>query len=1123
MEREILRTPLFALGLFCLLTPVFARVKPPHSFEIELGGSRFDPLVTFGRESLRNSKAGEERLFLIQLHGLTNDEVLQRMEAEGLTPVRYLHPYAYVVWGDPAVISRGEENDFFRWIGEFEVEQRVSAELLDNGRSRERVDLLFYRGGNLSLLNDRFLQLLGEIPEHVVVDRDFYHLTFMADSSQVLEIASVPGVYTIQKKAENGGVRGEFSNQIIADNLDLDRTPITGYETWLGTLGLDGSGVVLANVDLGVDQDHPDLLGNVSACVGSSCPQGNSASTHGTHTAAIIAGTGASGVVDSQGFLKALGVAPGASLIEQIFTMIRDQPGYVQTLMTQSHRNGAVISSNSWGPNPTPRGYDADTMMVDIGIRDADSAVVGNQALIYVLSVMNGNGGYQSQGTPDEGKNHIAVGATLAQPDGSIPLSGQITDLCAKTTHGPSLDGRFLTDVVAPGCSVESADTNSRYTHLSGTSMAAPHVSGGIALFLESWRNSPLGPDDPSPALVKAAVLASAKNLKDNLDADGGTLGTRPDMKQGWGFFNLKELIDPSVDVYYFDQEHVFTESGQFTRAFFEPSDPGFPIEIMLTWTDAPGHGLGGVTPAWNNDLDLIAKREGHTYPGNLFDENGWSRAGVQTDYRNNEEGVFFAAGSSEFFEVRIDAAHVNSDGVPGNASGLDQDYALVCRNCTPIPFFTLEADEEPLSVCLGETPTFDVSLIGFTGFNETVELSYDAPQGVTVSLPKASANVGENLEIGLSFDPGLEAGVYEVRISGQSPSRSYSVVKTVYIFEQAPQVLHVGKPGHAMQLKNLYPEFSWVHEPGAVYHFQIALDENFENLVYDAEVNQSRFRLDQRLQPDTGYFWRVKAENPCGEGPYSLVRSFQTSPLIPVLFVDDDDNNPDVLTYYTGILDQLSLAHDTWDTSTSQNEPGIDTLQNYRMVIWASGDSINPGTPRSGPNQSGELALTQWLELGSRTLMLSAQDYAGDMGDDGQSLTTFMTDYLGIESFLVDSAYLDLVAEGSFAKFGSFHMNQFPSVPTMDVFTPKAEAVAVLNATQGDAASFYEVAGSQSWYFAFPFENMRTEDRTEILREILKSAGLRTGCGARIDYQILLDQWPDSSILGMVECLAAP
>ena len=61
----------------------------------------------------------------------------------------------------------------------------------------------------------------------------------------------------------------------------------------------------------------------------------------------------------------------------------------------------------------------------------------------------------------------------------------------------------------------------------------------------------------------------------------------------------------------------------------------------MLVWTDAPGHGLGGSTPAWNNNLDLEVVVGGDVYRGNNFDASGWSQPGGPAEGKNNTEGVF--------------------------------------------------------------------------------------------------------------------------------------------------------------------------------------------------------------------------------------------------------------------------------------------------------------------------------------------------------------------------------------------------------------------------------------------------------------------------------------------------
>jgi hypothetical protein len=131
------------------------------------------------------------------------------------------------------------------------------------------------------------------------------------------------------------------------------------------------------------------------------------------------------------------------------------------------------------------------------------------------------------------------------------------------------------------------------------------------------------------------------------------------------------------------DQKVVLKETGQVWELEASVVDPAQPVRVMLTWTDAPGHGLGGSTPAWNNDLDLEVVIGGATYRGNAFDEvTGWSVAGGPADPMNNTEGVLLPPGMSGTILLRVLAANLDSDGVPGDGSPVDQDFAVACSNC---------------------------------------------------------------------------------------------------------------------------------------------------------------------------------------------------------------------------------------------------------------------------------------------------------------------------------------------------------------------------------------------------------------------------------------------------------
>jgi hypothetical protein len=342
--------------------------------------------------------------------------------------------------------------------------------------------------------------------------------------------------------------------------------------------------------------------------------------------------------------------------------------------MSQSYQNGAVISGNSWGPSGSPLGYETDTRLVDIGVRDADPDQSGNQPLTYVLSVMNGWGGTSTQGTPDEAKNIFTIGSTEMQYAGGEQKTN-INDLSSNSAHGPALDGRHIPHMVAPGSYVDSTYPGESHGLMSGTSMASPHVTGAVALFFEQYRNQ-YGVD-PSPALVKAAFLPVAHDLAGYEDADNNVMGHPFNSKQGWGRLDASAVLDPDMMVFYIDQPVSLDYTGDTWTYQASITDAIIEIRIMLVWTDVPGHGLGGATPAWVNDLDLSLMIDGETYFGNNFGADGYSISGGAADGMNNTEGIFLANLPAGTYTLTVTAANITGDGITNEGDETDQDFAL--------------------------------------------------------------------------------------------------------------------------------------------------------------------------------------------------------------------------------------------------------------------------------------------------------------------------------------------------------------------------------------------------------------------------------------------------------------
>lgn len=677
-------------------------------FGMRVDGERVDPRLAFGPTAQgpwRGSAWSEADFRLVQFQGPIKREWLDALRAAGAEPIQYVAPFGYIVWADRNALDRVATLARVRFAGEFPPVLRVPGQARTDADPHPHAMALIHAAST-----DRVLAALRDAGARTTeprrIDRHLSSVVLDALPDRFESLARIPGVLTVQQIGQDAGPRGEMSQQSVVGGWDAGLVIQPGYLDWLNPTGLDGSGITVGIVDGGILDSHPDLVDNIVPCVpgtmgANSCS--DASDSHGTHVAGAVGGTGASGTVDSAGFLRGQGVAPGASLVEQRYgPFLGGGPGGMApsgmlTIYRDSAASGAQLTNNSWGPTGTPQGYDIPTMEIDLISRDADPATPGQQPVLAVWSIMNGNRdgtgacAPSSLGSPDEAKNLFAVGSTRLQP-GQGQQYEDFFSVSYNSGHGPACDGRLVPHIVAPGCQTDSTSTGiSGYGMACGTSMASPVVSGSIALFWQQYRND-FG-RDPTPALIKTVFTAVATDLAGLLDYDrlpdgqivSQPLGHRPDRKQGWGRLDLDAVIYPPQPVVTFDQQTVFDATGQDWSIVLIPADPTEPVRMMLAWTDAPGAGLGGTSSAWVNDLDLSIETDGSLYLGNVFGADGFSALGGSPDAINNMEGAFLRADqhNGQPFTIEVLAANIAEDALDvHDPQSPRQDFALACYNC---------------------------------------------------------------------------------------------------------------------------------------------------------------------------------------------------------------------------------------------------------------------------------------------------------------------------------------------------------------------------------------------------------------------------------------------------------
>lgn len=226
------------------------------------------------------------------------------------------------------------------------------------------------------------------------------------------------------------------------------------------------------------------------------------------------------------------------------------------------------------------------------------------------------------------------------------------------------------------------------YRFESGTSMAAPAVSGMLALMHEFFIDR-FG-ETNSPALMKALLINGSRSV-DRIYS----FAVRDFINyQGWGRPDLENSIPRVLEDFpadrskwplqYYDQDpNLALATGQEHTRFVTLTEDAqfFPLRTTLVWTDPPGNPLAAVKLV--NDLDLVITNldTGDIYYGNNinagsdFNDQGTNNP---PDNINNVENVYLNRPLGTNYSITVRASRVNVNAVTAQPDNITQDYALV-------------------------------------------------------------------------------------------------------------------------------------------------------------------------------------------------------------------------------------------------------------------------------------------------------------------------------------------------------------------------------------------------------------------------------------------------------------
>jgi len=326
-----------------------------------------------------------------------------------------------------------------------------------------------------------------------------------------------------------------------------------------------------------------DLTRDFNMVVGGICPNGDwvrfgaDLNGHGTSVAGIAAGNG-----------RIQGVAPGSQIMVLKALDARGETSWnlLKEAINYAADNGAHIINLSLG-------YDHDESVGNNSLTELIARLSRERDIVFTVATGNKGPGLASLATPGNAKEALSVGAFISPAMWSHDYGFVVEydSMWIFSSVGPREDGLMIPDIVAPGSAVTTVPMwdVERHSRAEGTSMAAPHVAGAVALLRDSLGS--LG-QHPSSQDLRRAISLGARPLDNFGPAEVGS-GVI-DVLGAWRKLFLVDEIRPLVPQTY--NKRLGFGEGLYAREFI-------PGEISFRISNPANE---SVTVSWDSTVEWL-------------------------------------------------------------------------------------------------------------------------------------------------------------------------------------------------------------------------------------------------------------------------------------------------------------------------------------------------------------------------------------------------------------------------------------------------------------------------------------------------------------------------------------
>lgn len=517
-------------------------------------------------------------------------------------------------------------------------------------------------------------------------------------------------------------------------------------------LSLTGNGITAGVWDGGkVRHTHQELAGSkISFGDGASSP-----SAHSTHVTGTIVG---SGIVP-----RARGFAYQAKAKTYYWDSDVEE-------MASFAGEGYLVSNHSYGYGITNSFSNARFGYYDQTSSDFDKisevfpyyqiVVAAGNSRNSAHSQVNNKGGYDMLTGSAVSKNTIVVAAVNSVPN--YTGSASVT-MSTFSNYGPTDDGRIKPDISAKGVAVYSCNgpNDNTYEILSGTSMAAPAITGLIVLLQQHYNNL-------NATFMKAATV---RGLLCHTAYEAG-FSAGPDYEYGWGLANGEEAAKllSSNGKTSLVLETTLTDQVVFSKQVSISSPTA--LNVSIAWTDPVKFGAV-VTPVVEdsrtanlvNNLDLKIIDESGTvyYPWKLDPSLVNSPATQDSDNNvDNIEKVSITNAAAGKYTIQVSNK--------GNLLLGVQDFTLIASSLDNLTLDNVDYNKNNF-ISVYPNPVQEILFFDFSdSFSPSQIILYD----ISGKLIRSHRYEGKkNVKVG-----DLKSGIYIVKFVSKDEILNFKFVK---------------------------------------------------------------------------------------------------------------------------------------------------------------------------------------------------------------------------------------------------------------------------------------------------------------------------------------------------------